>query len=1510
MWAVRESSERFVETPQEIIERIRRQEYLIGVELPPEVEEGARNMRRNLNNALKTLSEDLYSKETHFVLELVQNADDNEYAPGLDPEISFHLSSARLLVQNNELGFTGANVAALCKVGQSTKAKREGFIGEKGIGFKSVFTATDHPEIHSNGFHFRFDRADPEHVLGYVVPHWCGDAGYPQERTTIVLPAKEGSHFTGEKLAELTDELLIFLRKLRTITIADDTAGVKRVYKRRDDSGIVTLTSETFESDLHVPTVSRRKFRYFRHTYPTTNIKEEKRQDVEEAAVVLAFPIADDGVASADSTQNLFAFLPVRNYGFRFLIQGDFLLSSNREDIHKSSAWNKRVRDEVTKAFVSALPVLKADPVLSRSFLQYVPRKGDVTDAFFTETAEKIVEELKSIECVLAASGAWRRPTEVIIADEEFKALFPNEELKLILGLEYLSSEVQAPQATLERLGVSNAGAHSHLLALIEKDDRLAQRPIDWLRALYRYCDKKVIGQQAIKKFQSLAAIKLDGGRLAKLTDTKVYFPLERGRRFGFEQELELLHPELVSKGEGADEVVSFLTRVGVKKTEPYSLIVNHILPKHVSGPPWTTTALVGHVAYIKEHLSEYLKGANAAGDSPDDALTKLRTGLYLLSKKIEEGKTYLARADKMYLSNDYRPTIPLERLLGAAGNPIKFVAGAYLTNASGQTGDDEDTDERRAWREFFYKIGVNAYPAVEDVQGAKTDYCASPELAALLSSEDPKIRKRAIEIIDRQWSYYSRFLEARSTPRRGYTTKSASQFLQFLRTLKAPSRKRGEFNLGEIYLDVDYVRAVFGASLAYLDADVSNTEFLDTVGVTHRVDAAACIKRLDQLRNAERVSNKDVKLIYRELERLFDKEETLITSAFTEESRIYVPALGRWFRSGEVVWESSGAFMDGQYPPLDMAYREHQTFFRQYLEVSRQPKESALVQALTTLDEYGETHAERKSEALKVYRRLARSLRDEQARHHGSEPPWLDSLRTEAVFLDHMDRLVNVSNDIYIGDDVRLADAFKVHERISLLDVDLWQVPQLQDLLAKCGMQKVSAVAKYRLMSVDGAALDGEVTRQIRQRSNHLMRLVYARAHGAFERANKNGLWKALKSLEVRTVAVLEVEAEIGGYSVHVATDTYLDGHIIYVQAGTRGKYDKLAQELCIYLGAKMDELSESVYRVLTALSEDELQDFFEVKGIPDIPHDELLSLLENEQQSRSPELEPEAHHPEDAEESQQDAVPTEAVKAAEDEPTAPVRPGTLVDGPAVQPSASPASQSQTAGTGSEVSQGTSSTSPAPRRREPDRRSSGRLLSYAEPASRSEREPAQDTSHEERLSIAKAAVDFVLELERGEGREVVEMPPNNEGFDIRRGPESADEYIEVKGLTGAWGAEGIVVTPPELRMAERQRERYWLYVVEYATEPSRRHLYKIQDPYGKTNQFRFDSGWKSVVTGAVEVMDPAQGRRVTIEGLGAGTILSVTEAGVLRRLSIRLDSGEELSRTYDPTKMSVSEPV
>lgn len=177
------------QSPQQFIERVRRS-FLVGDDLPEHLQEGALNLQTQLNNALRLLSEDLYSKKSHFVLELLQNADDNSYQQGTTPKLTFEIRPGRLVLSNNEIGFTEDNISAICKVGASSKAEdKQHHIGEKGIGFKSVFSVSNAPEIHSNGFHFRFDRTEPTNLLGYVVPTWCEppeDAN--PDYTTIVLP--------------------------------------------------------------------------------------------------------------------------------------------------------------------------------------------------------------------------------------------------------------------------------------------------------------------------------------------------------------------------------------------------------------------------------------------------------------------------------------------------------------------------------------------------------------------------------------------------------------------------------------------------------------------------------------------------------------------------------------------------------------------------------------------------------------------------------------------------------------------------------------------------------------------------------------------------------------------------------------------------------------------------------------------------------------------------------------------------------------------------------------------------------------------------------------------------------------------------------------------------------------------------------------------------------------------------------------------------------------------------
>lgn len=70
----------------------------------------------------------------------VQNADDNTYSTHVEPTLTFILQDSGIIVLNNEQGFSAENIRALCDVGSSTKkGSNAGYIGRKGIGFKSVF---------------------------------------------------------------------------------------------------------------------------------------------------------------------------------------------------------------------------------------------------------------------------------------------------------------------------------------------------------------------------------------------------------------------------------------------------------------------------------------------------------------------------------------------------------------------------------------------------------------------------------------------------------------------------------------------------------------------------------------------------------------------------------------------------------------------------------------------------------------------------------------------------------------------------------------------------------------------------------------------------------------------------------------------------------------------------------------------------------------------------------------------------------------------------------------------------------------------------------------------------------------------------------------------------------------------------------------------------------------------------------------------------------------------------
>ncbi|CAH8506562.1 unnamed protein product [Schistosoma turkestanicum] len=258
----------------QFIEEIRRREFGVGVELSKEAADLVQRVEGKLSRSLVQLSEELYSLPGHFLLELIQNADDNQYHVSDVPTLQLQLcqlstvsdddaeaderQTFALLVMNNEsIGFTESDMSALCDIGQSTKVlQRDAKIGRKGIGFKSVFNVTNTPEIHSNGFHVRFHRqssptstnspTDTSSSSLILIPEWCSTTtmrtlnsaqSLPSWcKTLFILPlnSKLFIHYTSLmtaiqssivyiiRLIQTTfhPNLMLFLRRLQCLTFS------------------------------------------------------------------------------------------------------------------------------------------------------------------------------------------------------------------------------------------------------------------------------------------------------------------------------------------------------------------------------------------------------------------------------------------------------------------------------------------------------------------------------------------------------------------------------------------------------------------------------------------------------------------------------------------------------------------------------------------------------------------------------------------------------------------------------------------------------------------------------------------------------------------------------------------------------------------------------------------------------------------------------------------------------------------------------------------------------------------------------------------------------------------------------------------------------------------------------------------------------------------------------------------------------------------------------------------
>ncbi|KAF9769177.1 hypothetical protein IL306_013422 [Fusarium sp. DS 682] len=422
------------------------------------------------------------------------------------------------------MGFSKQNVKALCSVGNSSKSGL-GQIGQKGIGFKSVFQYADVVWIKSGYYSFKLDKYEK---LGRITPAW---GTFPEEVrpgfTSILLKlsTKCDMNWLEEEIRALDSKLFMFLRKLRKITINHGAGGTSKRTLRlmrepNQEHGLDFISLQQEGRSM--------AYRVFHHQVSQLP-KIPERGGSRLSTLSIAFPSEIPAEQDADF-QDVYAFLPIRDYGFKFALHADFILTANREDIDPSSPWNQAIRKQIPHAILSAIQRLNSGE-LRYSWFRYLPPRD--SGGFFQHLAKDTIDLLSDQWILESREGKLMTPPELVLvpkrlADAEGKPFVPVGRSKLT----YLSHKYPpSSKSELERLGVvalSSQGFVDDLRAFIsENRTEFQQMPPKWHSQLSKVLHSLAVEDDHLRSdISSLPIIQLRDNRWVSSREEKTIFPL------------------------------------------------------------------------------------------------------------------------------------------------------------------------------------------------------------------------------------------------------------------------------------------------------------------------------------------------------------------------------------------------------------------------------------------------------------------------------------------------------------------------------------------------------------------------------------------------------------------------------------------------------------------------------------------------------------------------------------------------------------------------------------------------------------------------------------------------------------------------------------------------------------------------------------------------------------------------------------------------------------------------
>ena len=283
---------------------------------------------------------------SRFIQELLQNADDCLYDQEVTPTFSLSITETTIITEYNETGFTRANIRSITAIGESTKNKllsnNNKSIGEKGVGFKTIFAISSKITIHSGNYHFSLSDKEP------TIPRVINDAGVDSvSGTKMEIELKGGEAFPTYKEKDIL-ELCLCLRNLKKLTIGKHNVTINDT----DDKRTITIGSRNYV------------FKCFHHDFTIVDEATlEERMNwsrVISADQQIVFFVPEFSIEK-NYYFPLYCGLPTKHkIRIPIAIDAPFSLTTSREEIEtEGSKWNNIIRREIYAGLIDVIDSLK-----------------------------------------------------------------------------------------------------------------------------------------------------------------------------------------------------------------------------------------------------------------------------------------------------------------------------------------------------------------------------------------------------------------------------------------------------------------------------------------------------------------------------------------------------------------------------------------------------------------------------------------------------------------------------------------------------------------------------------------------------------------------------------------------------------------------------------------------------------------------------------------------------------------------------------------------------------------------------------------------------------------------------------------------------------------------------------------------------------------------------------------------------------------------------------------------